>query len=141
MDLMNRVFRPFLDQFVVVFIDDILIYSKDRLQHDKHLRIVLQILREKQLYAKWSKCKFWLESVTFLGHIVSRDGIQVDPQKIEVILAWKPPKNVREIRSFLGIAGYYRRFVKGFSVITTPMTRLLQKDVKFEWSAECLGQF
>ena len=79
MDLMNRVFRSFLDQFVVVFIDDILIYSKDRLEHDKHLRIVLQILREKQLYAKWSKCEFWLESVTFLGHIIFRDGIQVNP--------------------------------------------------------------
>ena len=92
MDLMNRIFRPFLDQFVVVFIDDILIYSKDRLEHDKHLRVVLQLLRDKQLFAKWSKCEFWLESVAFLGHIVSRAGIQVDPQKIEAVLAWKPPR-------------------------------------------------
>ncbi|KAA3461825.1 DNA/RNA polymerases superfamily protein [Gossypium australe] len=114
MDLMNRIFRPYLDRFVVVFIDDILIYSWDETDHAEHLRIVLQTLREKQLYAKFSKCEFWLHEVSFLGHIVSASGIRVDPSKISAILDWKPPKNVFEVRSFLGLAGYYHRFVKGF---------------------------
>ena len=122
MDLMNRVFRPYVDQFVVVFIDDILVYSKDRESHDTLLRVVLETLRKEQLYAKLSKCEFWL---SFLGHIVSKEGIRVDPKKIEVVVEWKPPRNVTEIRSFLGLAGYYRKFVKGFSMIVAPMTRLL----------------
>ncbi|KAA3461873.1 Transposon Ty3-G Gag-Pol polyprotein [Gossypium australe] len=132
MDLMNRIFRPYLDKFVVVFIDDILIYSRDENEHVEHLRTVLQILRDNQLYAKFSKSEFWLKEVRFLGHIVSGDGIRVDPNKISAIVDWKPPRNVSEVRSFLGLATYYRRFVKGFSMIATPMTRLLQKDVKFE---------
>ncbi|KAA3473973.1 ty3-gypsy retrotransposon protein [Gossypium australe] len=122
MDLMNRVFRPYLDRFVVMFIDDILIYSCDEMQHAEHLRIVLQTLREKQLYAKFSKCEFWLREVGFLGHIVSAAGIRVDPSKISAILEWKPLRNVSEVRSFLGLAGYYRRLVKGFSMIATPLT-------------------
>ena len=101
MDLMNRIFRPYLDKFVVVFIDDILIYSKDETEHAEHLRIVLQTLRDKQLYAKFIKSEFWLREVRFLGHIVSGDGIQVDPSKISAIVDWKPPKNVTEVRSFL----------------------------------------
>ena len=117
MDLMNRVFRPYLDQFVVVFIDDILVYSKDAQEHEHHLRIVLQTLRENQLFTKLSKCDFWLKEVSFLGHIVSAEGIRVDPVKIEAIVNWKPPRNVTEVRSFLGLAGYYRRFVQDFSVI------------------------
>ena len=125
MDLMNRVFRPFLDRFVVVFIDDILIYSKDREDHDTHLRVVLETLRKEQLYAKMSKYEFWLKEVSFLGHIVSKEGIRVDPRKIEVILEWKPLRSVKKVRSFLGLAGYYRRFVKGFSMTAAPMTRLL----------------
>ena len=137
MDLMNRVFRPYVDQFVVVFIDDILVYSKDRESHDTHLRVVSEILRKEQLYAKLSKCEFWLTEVSFLGHIVSKEGIRVDPKKIEVVVEWKPPKNVTEIRSFLGPVGYYRRFVKGFSMIAALMTRLLQKNVKYEWSEKC----
>ena len=141
MDLMNRVFRPYVDQFVVVFIDDILVYSKDRESHDTHLRVVLEILRKEQLYAKLSKCEFWLTEVSFLGHIVSKEGIQVDPKKIEVVVEWKPPRNVTEVRSFLGLAGYYRRFVKGFSMIAAPMMRLLQKNVKYEWSEKCQGSF
>ncbi|KAA3480843.1 Retrotransposable element Tf2 [Gossypium australe] len=112
MDLMNRIFRPYLDRFVVVFIDDILIYSCDETQHAKHLRIVLQTLREKQLYAKFSKCEFWLREVGFLGHIMSAAGIRVDLSKISTILEWKPPRNVSEIRSFLGLAGYYKRQLK-----------------------------
>ncbi|KAG8499252.1 hypothetical protein CXB51_005763 [Gossypium anomalum] len=141
MDLMNRIFRPYLDKFVVVFIDNILIYSKDETEHAEHLRIVLQTLRDKQLYAKFSKSEFWLRKVGFLGHIVSCDGIRVDPSKISAIIDWKPPKKVTEVRSFLGLAGYYRRFVNGFSIIAAPMTRLLQKDVKFEWTEECQQSF
>ena len=124
-DLMNHIFRPFLDQFVVVFIDDILVYSKDREDHDTHLRVVLEILRKEQLYAKMSKCEFWLKEVSFLGHIVSEEGIRVDLRKIEVTLEWKPSRSVTEVRSFLGLAGYYRRFVKGFSMTMAPMTRFL----------------
>ncbi|XP_043811844.1 uncharacterized protein LOC122723519 [Manihot esculenta] len=141
MDLMNRIFHPYLDQFVVVFIDDILIYSKTKEEHDQHLRIVLQTLREKQLYAKLSKCEFWLNDISFLGHVVSAEGIRVDPKKIEAILEWKPPKNVAEIRSFLGLAGYYRRFVKGFSIIAAPLTKLLHKNVKYDWDDKCQKSF
>ena len=93
------------------------------------------------MYAKFNKCEFWLREVSFLGHVVSASGIWVDPSKILAILDWKPPRNVSEVRSFLGLAGYYRRFVKGFSMIATPMTRLLQKDVKFEWSEKCQKSF
>ena len=107
MDLMNRVFHPYLDQFVVVFIDDILVYSKDAQDHDQHLKIVLQILRERKLFVKLSECDFWLKEVSFLGHIVSVEGIRVDPAKIEAIVSWKPPRNVTEVRSFLGLASYY----------------------------------
>ncbi|KAG8493058.1 hypothetical protein CXB51_010375 [Gossypium anomalum] len=141
MDLMNRIFRLYLDKFVVVFIDDILIYSKDETEHAEHLMIVLQTLRNKQLCAKFSKSEFWLREVGFLGHIVSGDGIRVDPSKISAIVDRKPPKNVTEVRSFLGLAGYYRRFVNGFSIIAAPMTRLLQKNVKFEWTEECQQSF
>ncbi|KAG8474941.1 hypothetical protein CXB51_031650 [Gossypium anomalum] len=133
-DLMNRVFQPFLDQFVVGFIDDILVYSGTEVKHDEHLRTVLQVLREKELYAKFSKCEFWLREVTFLGHVVSAEGIKVDPRKIEAILEWKPPRSVSEIRSFLGLAGYYRRFVEGFSVMAAPLTKLIRKGVLFVWT-------
>ncbi|KAK5802736.1 hypothetical protein PVK06_030354 [Gossypium arboreum] len=131
---MNRVFQPYLDQFVVIFIDDILVYSETEEKHDEHLRVVLQVLREKQLYAKFSKCEFWLKEVTFLGHVVSAEGIKVDPRKIEAILEWKPPKSVTEIRSFLGLAGYYRRFVEGFSVMAAPLTKLIRKGAPFVWT-------
>ncbi|KAL5749287.1 hypothetical protein ACOSP7_023890 [Xanthoceras sorbifolium] len=141
MDLMNRIFRPYLDQFVVVFIDDILVYSQTAEDHDRHLRVVLQILREKQLYGKLSKCEFWLPEIAFLGHIVSAKGIKADPKKIEAIVEWKPPRNVTEVRSFLGLAGYYRRFVKGFSSIASPLTKLLHKNVRFEWTDRCQAAF
>ncbi|GMI84444.1 hypothetical protein HRI_002113700 [Hibiscus trionum] len=134
MDLMNRVFKPYLDKFFVVFIDDILIYSHNKEEHADHLRIVLQTLRERQLFAKFSKCEFWLSEVSFLGHVISTEGIKVDPKKIQSIMDWRPPRNVSEIRSFLGLAGYYRRFVKGFSSIALPLTKLLRKDQPFEWS-------
>ncbi|KAA3466671.1 RNA-directed DNA polymerase-like protein [Gossypium australe] len=117
MDLMNKIFKSYLDRFVVVFIDDILVYSRDEKEHTYHLRIVLQTLREKKLYAKFSKCEFWLREVGFLRHIVSAEGIRVDPSKISTIVNWNPPKSVSEVRIFLGLVGYYRRFVEGFSMI------------------------
>ena len=141
MDLMNGAFHPYLDQFVVVFIDDILVYSKDAQEHEHHLRIVLQIVREKQLFAKLSKCDFWLKEVSFLGHIMYAKGIRVDPIKIEAIVSWKPPRNVIEVRSFLGLVRYYRRFVKGFSFIDPTLTKLLRKGVKFEWDDKCQSSF
>lgn len=141
MDLMNTVFREQLDKFVVVFIDDILVYSPDEEVHVKHLREVLEILRQKKLYAKFSKCEFWLKSVAFLGHVVSGEGISVDPKKIEAITEWPRPTNVTEVRSFLGLAGYYRKFVEGFSTIAAPLSRLTQKKTKFEWTADCERSF
>ena len=125
----------------MVFIDDILVYSKDAQEHEQHLRIVLQILREKQLFEKFSKFDFWLKEVPFLGHIVSTEGIRVDPTRIEVVMSWKPPRNVIKVRIFLGLVGYYRRFVKGFSVIASSLTKLLRKGVKFEWDDKCQSSF
>ncbi|KAJ4706775.1 Retrotransposon protein, putative, Ty3-gypsy subclass [Melia azedarach] len=113
MDLMNRVFHPYLDRFVIMFIDDILVYSPCREEHAEHLRVVLQTLKNKQLYAKFNKCQFWLDRVAFLGHMISADGIYVDPQKIEAVVNWERPTNVTEVRSFLG------------------------KNVKFEWTDDC----
>ena len=141
MDLMNWVFSSYLDKFVIVFIDDILVYSGSPKEHAEHLRTILQILRERQLYAKFSKCQFWLDKVAFLGHVISAEGISVNPHKIEAIVNWKPPTNVSEVCSFLGLAGYYRKFVDGFSKIATPSTNLLKKDQKFEWSDTCHHSF
>ena len=125
----------------MVFIDDILVYSKDAQEHEQYLRIVLETLREKKLYAKLNKCDFWLKEVSFLGHIVSVEGIRVDPAKIEAVVNWKSPQNVTEVRSFMGLAGYYRRFVRGFSVIASPLTKLLRKGIKFEWTDKCQNSF
>ena len=133
MDLMHRVFQPYLDQFVVVFVDNILIYSQSEWEHEYHLRIVLQLLRDHQLYTKFSKCEFWLIEVRFLGHVVSASGVSVDPEKVKAVMSWERPKSVFEIRSFLGLAGYYRRFIQDFSRLAAPMTRLTQKEVKFDW--------
>jgi hypothetical protein len=124
MYLMNKVFMEYLDKFVVVFIDDILVFSRSE---EEHLRLVLQKLREHQLYAKFSKCAFWLKEVSFLGHIITDGGIAVDPSKVRDVLNWSPPKNVPVIRSFLGLAGYHRRFIEGFSKIMKPLTTLLEK--------------
>jgi hypothetical protein len=134
MYLMNKVFMEYLDKFVVVFIDDILIFSKNEEEHDEHLRLVLQKLRENQLYTKLNKCEFWLKEVSFLGHIISEGGISVDPSKVKDVLSWKIAQNVSDIRSFLGLAGYYRRFIEGFSKISKPMTELLAKGKTFEWT-------
>ena len=141
MDLMNRVFKPFLDQFVVVFIDDILIYSKTEEEHAQHLEIVLQILRKHKLYAKLKKCDFWLNKVSFLGHIISGEGISPDPTKIQAIVDWKRPTTVTEIRSFLGLAGYYRRFIEGFAQLAAPLTQLTRKGTKFIWDEKCEENF
>ena len=141
MDLMNRVFQPYLDRFVIVFIDDILVYSGSSEEHSEHLRILLQTLRERQLYAKLSKGQFWLDKVAFLGHVISVEGVSVDPQKIEAVVNRKPPKNVSEVRSFLGSAGYYRKFVEGFSRIAAPLTKLTRKDVKYDWVDACQKSF
>jgi hypothetical protein len=127
MDLMNCVFHEFIDQCVVVFIDDILIYSRSREEHEKHLRTILQILRENKLYGNLKKCEFWLEEVPFLGHVVSKDGVSVDPSRVEAVVNWARPPTIRETRSFLGLAGYYRRFVEGFSSLVAPLTRLTKK--------------
>jgi hypothetical protein len=138
---MNSVFMPKLDKFVVVFIDDILVYSENEEDHAEHLRIVLTRLREHQLYAKFSKCKFWLREVPFLGHVLFDGGIMVDPAKVQEVLNWKAPISVHEIRSFLGLASYYRRFIPDFSKIAKTMTRLLQKDTRFVWTPECDATF
>ncbi|KAB2617405.1 S ribonuclease [Pyrus ussuriensis x Pyrus communis] len=134
-------FQPYLDRFVIVFIDDILVYSKSKAEHVRHLTLVLKRLREHQLYAKFSKCQFWLDQVAFLGHVISAQGILVDPQKVAAVESWEQPRTVTEVRSFLGLAGYYRRFVKDFSVIALPLTRLTRKDVKFEWDDKCEQSF
>ncbi|GJX82432.1 putative reverse transcriptase domain-containing protein [Tanacetum coccineum] len=133
MDLMNRVCKPYLDKFVIVFIDDILIYSKNKQEHEEHLKIILELLKKEELYAKFSKCEFWISKVQFLGHVIDSEGIHVDPAKIEAIKDWTSPKSPTEIRQFLGLAGYYRRFIEGFSKIAKPMTKLTQKKVKFVW--------
>lgn len=137
MKLMNNVFRDYLDEFVIIFIDDILIYSKSPEEHMVHLSRVMQRLREHHLFAKFSKCSFWQREIGFLGHVVSDKGVSVDPEKIKSIADWPRPRNASEIRSFLGLANYYRRFVKGFASMASPMTRLTGKDVRFEWSIEC----
>jgi hypothetical protein len=133
MYLMNKVFMEYLDKFVVVFIDDILIFSKKEEEHDEHLHLVLQKLKENQLYAKLNKYEFWLKEVLFLGHIISEGGIFVDPSKVKDVLSWNTPQNVLDIRSFLGLAGYYKRFIERFSKISKPMTEVLEKVKTFEW--------
>ncbi|KAI3797484.1 hypothetical protein L1987_32741 [Smallanthus sonchifolius] len=133
MDLMNRMCKPYLDKFVIVFIDDILIYSKTEEEHEQHLRLILDLLRTEQLYAKFSKCEFWLKEVQFLGHVVNKKGIHVDPAKIEAVKNWSAPQTPTEVRSFLGLAGYYRRFISNFSKIAVPLTALTHKGKPYEW--------
>src|SRR4051812_30505244 len=141
MNITNKIFMDFLDKFVVVFIDDILIYSKSKEEHELHLTTILGTLREHQLYAKFSKCEFWLREVGFLGHIVSAGGISVDPTKVKDVEDWQDSTTQTQVRAFLGLAGYYRKFVEGFSSIARPMTQLLKKDKKFEWTDKCEASF
>jgi hypothetical protein len=121
----------------VVFIDDILVYSKSTEEHEEHLQVVLQRLRDHQLYAKFSKCEFWINEVTFLGHMISPEGITVDPGKVRDVLDWRPPTSVTQVRSFLGLVGYYQRFILNFSKISKPITELLKKGNKYVWSKDC----
>jgi hypothetical protein len=141
MYLMNSGFMDYLDKFVVVFIDDILVYSQNEQEHEEHLRKVLQRLRDCQLYAKLSKCEFWINEVLFLGHIIKREGLAVDPKKVTTILDWKTPKDVRGIKSFIVMAGYYWRFIEGFSKIARPMTAFLANKVEFKWTPACQKSF
>jgi len=141
MDYMNRIFRPFLDKFVVVFIDDILIYSRTQEKHAEHLRLVLGVLREKQLYAKLSKCEFLMDEVQLLGHVISAQGIAVDPTKVDAVVKWESPKSAIEIKSFVGLAGYNWRFIEGFSKIVAPLTQLTRKDQPFTWMDKCEESF
>jgi hypothetical protein len=129
--VMNKMLHEFLDDFVVVFLDDILIYSKTEEEHERHLRLVLDALRKNKFYGKLKKCAFWLSEVAFLGHVINQHDIAVDPKNVVAVVDWKRPNSVSEIRSFLGLAGYYRRFVPNFSSITKPLTKLLEKGVPF----------
>jgi hypothetical protein len=133
MYMMNKVFMEYLDESIMVFINDILVYSRSEEAHKEHLRLVLQKLRDHKIYAKLSKYEFWLKQVAFLGHVISKGWIFVDPSKVQCVLSWKAPTSVGDIRSFLGLAGYYRRFIKGFSKISKPMTELLEMNKQFEW--------
>jgi hypothetical protein len=141
MDLMNRVFHEYLDSFVVVFIDDILVYLDNYVEHEEHLKIVLEKLPKKRLFAKFKKCEFWLEEVPFLGHIVNNDGLAVDPAKVQAVVEWERPSSVREIPSFLGLAGYYRRFIEGFSSLSGRFTALTRKNAPFIWNDKCEDSF
>jgi hypothetical protein len=141
MCLMNGVFREYLDKFVIVFLDEILTYSKSEEEHENHLRMVLQVLRENQLYEKLSKCSFYQNIIHYLGHIIYEEGIAVDPKKIEAIEGWRTPKNVMEVRSFIGLDGYYRSFIAGFSRIAHPITSFQRKGKKFQWTKECEKRF
>jgi hypothetical protein len=141
MYLMNKVFMEYLDKFVVVFIDDILVFSKTEEEHKKHLRLVLKKLRSNKLYTKFSKYEFWLPKVAFLGHVISAGGVPIDPGKVKDVLNWMPHTTASEIQSFLGLVGYYHRFIKDFSKIAKPMTKLLEKNKTFEWTAECQASF
>jgi hypothetical protein len=140
MCLMNGIFREYLDTFFIVFMDNIIVYSKYEEEHEKHLRMVLQVLREHQLYAKLSKFSFYSRKIHYLGHIISEEGITMDSKNIKSIEGWLAPRNVFEVRSFMGLAGYYRRFIEWFSRMH-PITSLQKKGVKFEWTPECERSF
>ena len=141
MDLMNKVFHPYMDQFVIVFIDDILVFSKNVKKHVFHLQIVLQTFRDRQLYAKFLKCEFWFNEAIFLRYVIFGNGIFVDPRNVETIVNWERSKIVTKIQNFLGLARYYRRFVEHFSLIAAPLTQMNRKWVKFEWDEQCEQNF
>jgi hypothetical protein len=138
---MNGVFRDYLDKFVIVFLDDILMYSKSEEEHEQHLRMVLQVLREHQLYAKLNKCLFYPRQIHYLGHIISEEGIIMDPKKVDAIREWSALRNVAEVISFMGLASYYKRFIIGLSKIAHPITSLQRKEENFKWTKECEKSF
>jgi hypothetical protein len=135
--LMNKVFMEYLDKFLMVFIDDILVYSKTEGEHEEHLRLLLEKLRINELYAKFNKCEFWLTHVAILGHVISTGGVSVDPGNVRDVLNWKPPMNISEIRSCLELVAYYHRFIQDFSKLAKPMTQLLEKGKVFKWTHDC----
>ena len=137
---MNSVFKPLLRKCVMVFFDDVLVYSKNLFEHWNHLREVFKLMQSNQMYAKASKCSFAVQKIEYLGHFISANGVETDPQKLTVVTSWQVPSNVKELRGFLGLAGYYRKFVRGFAVIGKPLTDLLKKD-GFEWSPEAQKAF
>src|SRR3954462_6720571 len=130
--MMNSIFMEYLEKFVVVYLDDILIYSKNEVEHAEHLRLVLMKLREHRLYAKFSKCEYSLTEVTYLGHVISAKGIAVNPERVQAVLDWTPPESVKQVRSFLGLASYCRHLVDNFSKLAKPLTEILKKDKKFQ---------
>ena len=138
---MNGIFNKYLDQFVLIFIDDISIYSKTKEEHQHHLRIVLQTLREHQLYSKLEKCEFFKIEIQYLGHVISKEGIAVDPKKVQAISDWLVPKDMADVRSFMGLTGYHRIFIEGFSKIAYPITSLQKKGVKFAWTSRFQESF
>lgn len=139
--LMNRIYNKYMDKFVLVYLDDILVFSKDEKEHAKHLRLALEVLRKHKLYCALKKCEFYKTSIEFLGHVISGDGISVDSKKIAAIQGWPTPKNIKELRAFLGLANYYRRFIRNFSQIAAPLTRLTKKDEYFVWDASTQQAF
>jgi len=126
---MNNLFQEYIDKFVSIYIDDILVFSKSKEEHLEHLKIVLDILRDAKLYGKMSKSEFFKTEMEFLGHIVTRDGIKVDPHKVQVVRDWKTSKNIHDVRSFLGMCNYYRKFIEQYAHIIGPLTKLLRKNV------------
>ncbi|GJU32057.1 putative reverse transcriptase domain-containing protein [Tanacetum coccineum] len=136
-----QVCKLYLDKFMIVFIDDILIYPKSKEDHEEYLKLILELLKKEELYAKFSKCEFWLPKVQFLGHVIDSEGIHIDPAKIESIKNWASPKTLIEIHQFLGLVGYYRRFIEGFLKIAKSMTKLTQKSMKFDWGEKEEAKF
>ena len=134
--LINNVLREYLDIFCVVYLDDILVYSKNVNEHEKHVRLVFKALRKYHLKVGLDKCKFDATEVRFCGYIITTEGIRMDPKKVSAVLEWNPPSTVKQIQEFLGFANYYRRFIKGYSSIAKPLTDLTHKDRKFEWTIE-----
>lgn len=139
-NLMNQTFQTYLRKFVLVFFDDILVYSKNLQEHYEHLQIVFQILRDNQLYAKKSKCAFAQSQINYLGHVISGQGISIDPSKLQDVQDWPVPHTVKQLRGFLGLAGYYKKFIRGYGILAKPLTCLLQKG-KFGWSIEAQHAF